>query len=78
MQNVTVECMKCHQPVTAPIPVQEIVNRPNTSLLIIEHPERFICTHCGMELTLAVVQAQIALAAMPAPPKPSGLVLAKG
>lgn len=76
MANVTVECMRCHQPVTAPIPAQEIVNRPNTSVLVLEHPERFSCPTCGTELTLAVVQAQFVLAALPAPPKPSGLILA--
>jgi hypothetical protein len=74
--NVTVECMKCRVPVIAPAPLQEMVNRPNTSILIIEHGERFVCKACGTELTLAVGQAQVILVGMPAPPRPSGLLLA--
>lgn len=75
ISSVAVECIKCHTSVTANTPVQEMVNRPNTSILIVEHPERFLCVGCGTELTLAVAGAQIMLVGMPAPAKPNGLVL---
>jgi hypothetical protein len=73
--SVTVECMKCHTPVTTNTPVQEMINRPNTSILIVEHGDRFMCGACGTELTLAVAQVQVALVGMPAPAKPNGLLL---
>lgn len=78
MDKVRVMCAGCNKLLDAPAPTQQLVNLPNTSIMLIEHPERFVCPHCGTELTLFVQQAQTGLIAVPAPPKPSGLVLAQG
>jgi rubredoxin len=78
MELVRVMCAACNKGLDAPAPKQQLMNFPNTSIMVVEHPERFVCPHCGIELTLFVRQAQTGLVAVPAPAKPSGLVLAQG
>jgi hypothetical protein len=72
-------CAGCHEPVEIPDPAApEFLNNPNTSVLIIQHPNTGYCFNCKTSVALFLRGAQLALEAKPTQAKSqSPIVLAQ-